>query len=59
MLPEEWDESGYPVFETVKLGRRGGKELHIALPDEIWRPRAVVWCQALEVMTCIQDIMER
>jgi hypothetical protein len=58
MLPEEWDEDGYPAFKTVTFGRRGGKILHIALPDHVWRLRAVVWCQALEVVTCIQDMID-
>jgi hypothetical protein len=57
-LPEEWDVSGYPVFEIIPLGRQGGKELDIALLIALWKPQAVVWCQALEVLTCIQDMMD-
>jgi hypothetical protein len=59
MLPEEWDVGGYPVSEVVPLGRWGGKVLDIALPIALWKPRAVVWCQALEVLTCIQDMMDQ
>ena len=58
MLPE-WDADGYPIFETVPLGRKGGKGLHIALPDHVWRLREIVWCQALEVLTCIRDLIDR
>lgn len=59
MLPEEWDNEGYPSFEIVKLGRRAGQLLHVALPDDVWRPRAVVWCQALDVLTCLKDMMDQ
>ncbi|KAF8131305.1 hypothetical protein K438DRAFT_839544 [Mycena galopus ATCC 62051] len=40
LLEDEWDEDGYPSFEILKSGCRGGKQLQIAPPDGIWRPRA-------------------
>lgn len=46
----EWGQDGYPAFENIPLGRRGRKELCISLSDEIWRPRAEVWGQALYLM---------
>ncbi|KAF8145501.1 hypothetical protein K438DRAFT_1630000, partial [Mycena galopus ATCC 62051] len=49
LLPEEWGEEGYPAFEVLKSGRRGSKQLSVALPDEIWRPRAEMWGRALAV----------
>ncbi|GLB45737.1 hypothetical protein LshimejAT787_2700070 [Lyophyllum shimeji] len=54
LLPEEWDETGYPSVETIRSGRRGGKELSIDLPDEIWRPRAEQWVRALHIMDQIR-----
>ncbi|KAJ7457474.1 hypothetical protein FB451DRAFT_1142707 [Mycena latifolia] len=50
LLPEEWDEEGYPTFEILKSGRRGGRQLRIALPDFIWRPRAEMWGRALAIL---------
>lgn len=48
--PEEWEEDGYPQVET--LARRGrGSRITVELPQEIWGPRAVVWAQALFLMT--------
>ncbi|KAG2070128.1 hypothetical protein BDR04DRAFT_936903, partial [Suillus decipiens] len=46
----EWDDDEYPSYEIIRSGRQGSKELYIPLPDFIWRPRAVKWCQALDVM---------
>jgi hypothetical protein len=50
LLPEEWGEDGYPSFEILKSGRRGAKQLRIALPDDIWRPRAEMWGRALAIL---------
>ncbi|KAJ7851392.1 hypothetical protein B0H14DRAFT_3451359 [Mycena olivaceomarginata] len=50
LLPEEWDEEGYPAFEILKSGRRGSKQLRIVLPDDIWRPRAETWGRALAIL---------
>ncbi|KAJ7692645.1 hypothetical protein B0H14DRAFT_2651637 [Mycena olivaceomarginata] len=50
LLLEEWDEDGYPSFEILRSGRRGSKQLRIALPDSIWRPQAEMWARALAVM---------
>jgi hypothetical protein len=47
---EEWDEDGYPEIEVIPSGRRGQKEIIVELPDFIWHPRAIKWCQALEVL---------
>ncbi|KIM74567.1 hypothetical protein PILCRDRAFT_79976, partial [Piloderma croceum F 1598] len=46
------------TYETVPLGRQGGKGLHIALPDHVWRLREIVWCQALEVLMCIRYLID-
>ena len=45
----EWDEDkGYPTLETIPM--RGSKHLDIALPYEVWWPRAVHWAQALKLI---------
>ncbi|KAJ7171624.1 hypothetical protein C8R43DRAFT_874419, partial [Mycena crocata] len=54
LLPTEWDDDGYPAFEILKSGRRGKKELRVALPDAIWRPRAEMWGRALAILDQIR-----
>ena len=56
ILPEEWDDDGYPTYEILKVGRRGTKQLRIALPHEIWKSRAELWTQALVVMTGLLEL---
>ncbi|KAJ7508218.1 hypothetical protein B0H11DRAFT_1704667, partial [Mycena galericulata] len=56
LLEDEWDDGAYPSFEILKSGRRGRKELRIALPDFIWRPRAILWGQALDVLNQVNYI---
>ena len=53
LCPEEWDYLGYFALGTIHAGRRGRKELQIALPDHIWRPRAERWGIALYLMNQI------
>lgn len=48
--PNEWDAAGYPSFGLIRTGLSGRKELRIALPDLIWRPRSVQWVQGLYLM---------
>lgn len=48
LLPEEWEDMAYPSYEVIKM--RHGKELWIALPDFIWRARAELWGQALDII---------
>ncbi|KAJ7476048.1 hypothetical protein FB451DRAFT_1463400, partial [Mycena latifolia] len=47
----DWEQPYYGESETVKVGR---KEVEIALPFEIWWPRAVAWVQGLEIIVRIQ-----
>ncbi|KAF8514657.1 hypothetical protein JB92DRAFT_2718882, partial [Gautieria morchelliformis] len=42
-------EDGYPVFESIRVGRRA-RELVVELPESIWFPRAVAWSQGLHIM---------
>ncbi|KAJ7149101.1 hypothetical protein C8R46DRAFT_916476, partial [Mycena filopes] len=58
LLPEEWGAEGYPTFEILKSGRRGGRELRVALPDAIWRPRAEMWGRALAILNQINYVNE-
>ncbi|KAF8880144.1 hypothetical protein BD779DRAFT_1446406, partial [Infundibulicybe gibba] len=58
LLPAEWEDGDYPSVEVINLGRGGSKELYISLPDTIWRPRAILWGQAFDVLnriTCIYN----
>lgn len=50
MLEEEWDEDGYSEIEVISSKRQGKKNITVMLPDFIWRPRAIRWCQALTVL---------
>ncbi|KAJ7745292.1 hypothetical protein B0H16DRAFT_976425 [Mycena metata] len=58
LLPEEWGDDGYPTFGILKSGRRGGRQLRVALPDAIWRPRAEMWGRALSILNQITYINE-
>jgi hypothetical protein len=51
LFPNEWEEDRYPLFETLKVGRRGGKSIIISLAAPIWRQRAVLWAQAVNLLT--------
>ncbi|KAG1722056.1 hypothetical protein EDB19DRAFT_1646053, partial [Suillus lakei] len=58
ILPHEWDDDEYPSHEIIQSGRQGTKELRIPLPDFIWRPRAIQWCQALDVMVRLLELAD-
>lgn len=40
---------GYDQREIIPLGRRG-KTIELELQNEVWLPRAQLWCQALHQM---------
>ncbi|KAI0060244.1 hypothetical protein BV25DRAFT_1807634, partial [Artomyces pyxidatus] len=46
----EWDDGEYPTFEDITVGIRTRKTMSVALPREVWYPRALAWCQALHLM---------
>lgn len=50
VLPHKWEDDGYPTLEVLQTGRRGTQELVVALPDDIWHPRAELWARGLDVM---------
>lgn len=54
--PDEWEGNGYPTYEIIRTGRRARKEIRVALPDAIWRPRAELWVRALYTMTTVLEI---
>ena len=51
LLPEEWEGNAYSLFETLRVGRRSGKELRISLVDPVWMHRAILWVQGLYLLT--------
>lgn len=55
ILPHEWDNGIYPSIEVIRTGRRGRREITVGLDDEIWRPRAILWVQAVDVLTRVLD----
>jgi hypothetical protein len=46
-------DGGYPETELIPIGRRRGQRMEVILPVPIWRPRAVVWVQAIRTMEYI------
>ncbi|KAI5995479.1 hypothetical protein EDD15DRAFT_2165128 [Pisolithus albus] len=49
LTPAEWFSDEYPLFETIRIGRR--KDVDISLADPIWYSRARLWCQALSTLS--------
>ncbi|KAI9455983.1 hypothetical protein HD554DRAFT_2030677, partial [Boletus coccyginus] len=47
LTPAEWRSDSYPVYETIHIGHRRSKELHVALSNDIWYSWTCLWCQAL------------
>ncbi len=41
----------YPNMESLPGRMCGSRELNIILPPEVWRPRALIWAQALGTVT--------
>ena len=55
---EEWDDEGYSKMEAILSKWWGQKELVIELPHFLWYPRAVKWCQALEVLNYTMALVD-
>jgi hypothetical protein len=51
MLPEEWDEDGYPDVEILYAGRQMKKMMRISLAHPIWAQRARLWVQGLRTLS--------
>ncbi|KAJ7016807.1 hypothetical protein C8F04DRAFT_1215348 [Mycena alexandri] len=58
LLPDEWVDGVYPSFEILKSGRHGTKQLRVALPDSIWRPRAEMWGRGLAILNQLSYMNE-
>ncbi|KAH7919743.1 hypothetical protein BV22DRAFT_1022427, partial [Leucogyrophana mollusca] len=58
ILQDEWDDDSYPSMEVIRSGRRRGKELRVGLPITKWLPKAVRWCQALDILNRLQFMHE-
>ncbi|KAF4597019.1 hypothetical protein EYR40_007469 [Pleurotus pulmonarius] len=58
VLPDEWDGDGYPSEEIITSGKKGGKELRVALPIKTWKPRAERWAQALHAYTMFDELSQ-
>jgi hypothetical protein len=35
LLPEEWDDEGYPAIETLSIGKQSHKQIVVSLSDHI------------------------
>ncbi|KII84219.1 hypothetical protein PLICRDRAFT_58020 [Plicaturopsis crispa FD-325 SS-3] len=58
LLENEWEGGEYMPFEILRTGKKGKKELRVALPGHIWRPRAEKWGRALDLMLRLQQMLE-
>jgi len=56
LTDSEWEDGDYPIYETIHIGRRVSKELHVSLAEPIWYDRARIWCQALVTLQYFLDI---
>lgn len=50
VLESEWEDGTYPAMEAINPGTRG-KEIIVALPRDVWLPRAILFAQGLDAMT--------
>lgn len=57
LLEEEWEDGSYPAYEILRSGRKGSRELRVALPDFIWRPRAEMWGRGLDILNRLTEML--
>jgi hypothetical protein len=50
VLPDEWEQDTYPEFHYIGTTRKQSDVFNIALPSQLWYPRAVEWVTALHIM---------
>lgn len=50
MRPEEWDDGSYPDVEVLRTRKKGGKEMVLKLDNPVWKRRAELWVQGLNVL---------
>ena len=53
----EWEDDEYPLFEVIKLGRKQ-QETQVALPEDIWYPRAIKWVRGLHGLNKMLNLLE-
>ncbi|KAI0054649.1 hypothetical protein BV25DRAFT_1816776 [Artomyces pyxidatus] len=54
---EEWEGDGYPTHEDILVGTRSRKVLVIALPIDVWYPKALAWGRALYLLEhCLLEL---
>ncbi|KAJ7286285.1 hypothetical protein C8J57DRAFT_1431768 [Mycena rebaudengoi] len=51
IMPEEWEDEGYPNVEIVTAGKHGKTKIRVSLADGIWKQRAKLWVQGLNVLS--------
>lgn len=51
LLPEEWDEDGYPDVEILSAGKQMKRKISVSLANPIWTQRARLWVQGLNVLS--------
>ncbi|KAJ6456213.1 hypothetical protein C8R47DRAFT_1248997, partial [Mycena vitilis] len=57
LLEEEWEDGSYPAYEILRSGRKGSKELRVALPDVLWRARAEMWGRGLDILDRLTELI--
>ncbi|KAJ7830605.1 hypothetical protein B0H13DRAFT_1655063, partial [Mycena leptocephala] len=50
LLPEEWEEDGYPDVEILRAGKQMKTKITVSLAHPIWAQRAKLWMQGLNVL---------
>jgi hypothetical protein len=55
LYADEWEDGSYPIWESIKLGKRAGKEIHVSLQEPLWKCRAVLWVQGINVLAHFHD----
>ncbi|KAH0836635.1 hypothetical protein J3R83DRAFT_8353 [Lanmaoa asiatica] len=49
LTPDEWELGYYPIFETIRVGRRRSRQLEVSLAEDIWyKPRRLLLIMAID-----------
>ncbi|KZP06933.1 hypothetical protein FIBSPDRAFT_763598 [Athelia psychrophila] len=49
----KWNDRQYPLFEVLRVGNRGTKEVQISLEEAVWQQRAKLWGQAMTALEVV------
>jgi hypothetical protein len=52
---DEWENGEYPLLEFIKVGKRAAKQIQVSLEDPLWKSRAVLWVQGLNVLSYFRE----